>query len=136
MKNNGVEAKLCGGVLASCFDKVRRNFYERIRAEKHAEVYVGTHDLRYAEPEFTGKYMDICARYYEMEGDARALENGLAVVDSIRQNMRADGYIGCLESGNERAAFSIWNHGFTMYGITRMYEATGDESILALACIT
>ena len=133
MERNQTQVKLCGGILAACHEKVRRNFYERISVRTHAEVYAGTHDLRYAEPEFTGKYLDICARYYEMEGDTRAREKGMTVIDSIRRNMRADGYIGCLEAGNERAAFSIWNHGFTMYGITRMYEATGDESILVLA---
>ena len=121
------------GVLKDCFEKVRRNFYERIDAQKHARVYEGVHDRPYAEPEFTGKFLDLCAYYYEREKDPRALEKGMAVIRSIRENQRADGYLGCLEASNELVAFSVWNHGFTLYGITRMYEATKDPEVLESA---
>ena len=124
---------LADGILNRCFEKVRRNFYDRIDAQKHAEVYEGVHDRPYAEPEFTGKFLDLCAYYYETEKDPRALEKGMTVVKSIQRNQRADGYLGCLEAGKELVAFSVWNHGFTLYGLTRMYEATGDESILEIA---
>ncbi len=124
---------LCGGILGSCFDKVRQNFYEKIDETVHAATYAGDHELQYAEPEYTGKFMDICAYYYEREGDVRALKKGMAVVDSIERNIRADGYLGCLGSGNELKMFSVWNQAFTLYGLTRMYEATGDERILSLA---
>jgi len=119
-------------VLADCFEKVRRNFYERIDENRHARVYAGIFPEGYAEPEFTGKFLDLCAYYYESEGDARALEKGMAVVRSIAENMREDGYLGCHEPGKERAAFSFWNHGFTLYGLTRMYEATADQTVLTL----
>lgn len=124
---------LHNGILKDCFEKVRRNFYEKIDESKHAAVYAGIFDESYAEPEFTGKFMDLCAYYYESEGDARALKKGMAVVESIRENQREDGYLGCLTPGKELVAFSFWNHGFTLYGLVRMYEATGDESILTLA---
>ena len=124
---------LHNGILKDCFEKVRRNFYEKIDESKHAAVYAGIFDESYAEPEFTGKFMDLCAYYYESEGDARALKKGMAVVESIRANQREDGYLGCLAPGKELVAFSFWNHGFTLYGLVRMYEATGDESILTLA---
>ena len=123
---------LCGGVLGTCFNKVRQNFYENIDETVHAATYEGEHKLSYAEPEYTGKFMDICAYYYETEGDVRALKKGLAVVDSIEKNIRADGYIGCLGNGNELKVFSVWNQAFTLYGLTRMYEATGEARILAL----
>lgn len=119
-------------ILADCFDKVRRNFYEKIDEKKHARVYEGIFPEGYAEPEFTGKFLDLCAYYYESEGDPRALEKGMEVIRSIQKNIRADGYLGCHEAGKERAAFSFWNHAFTLYGITRMYEATADPEILAL----
>lgn len=119
-------------VLADCFEKVRRNFYEKIDEKKHARVYEGIFPEGYAEPEFTGKFLDLCAYYYESEGDDRALRKGMEVIHSIEKNIRADGYLGCHEPGKERAAFSFWNHGFTLYGITRMYEATGDPAILSL----
>lgn len=127
------QVQLSPGILHECFEKVRNNFYERIDEKKHAAVYAGVFTEAYAEPEFTGKFMDLCAYYYESEGDERALQKGMAVIESIRQNQREDGYLGCLEKGKELVAFSFWNHGFTLYGLVRMYEATGDESILALA---
>ncbi len=123
---------LCGGVLGACFHKVRQNFYEKIDERLHASTYEGEHKLSYAEPEYTGKFMDICAYYYESEGDIRALKKGMVVVDSIEKNIRADGYLGCLGNGNELKVFSVWNQAFTLYGLTRMYEATGEARILAL----
>lgn len=123
---------LCGGVLGVCFEKVRQNFYDKIDEMVHAATYAGDHDLNYAEPEFTGKFMDICACYYESEGDDRALRKGMAVVDSIERNIRADGYLGCLGEGNELKMFSVWNQAFTLYGLTRMYEATGEKRIFEL----
>ena len=123
---------LTEGVLFDRFSKVRENFYEKIDENIHAATYVGEQVLKYAEPEFTGKFMDICARYYEREGDERALRKGMAVVDSIEKNIRADGYLGMLGEGNELQMFSVWNQSFTLYGLTRMYDATGDGKILAL----
>ena len=125
-------ADLCGGVLGACYDKVKQNFYEKIDERVHAATYEGDHELKYAEPEFTGKFMDICACYYESDGDVRALKKGLAVVDSIEKNIRADGYLGCLGDGNELKMFSVWNQAFTLYGLTRMYEVTGEERIRTL----
>lgn len=120
------------GVLFDRFSKVRENFYEKIDENIHADTYRGEHDLKYAEPEFTGKFMDICARYYEREGDRRALDKGMAVVNSIKENIRDDGYLGMLGEGNELQMFSVWNQSFTLYGLTRMFEATGDGDIKSL----
>lgn len=128
-----MEARLTGGILGQCYENVRRHFYESIDADVHAQTYAQTHDLKYAEPEFTGKFLDICACYYAREQDSCALEKGMTVVRSIAAHQREDGYLGCLEAGNELEAFSVWNHGFTLYGLTRFYEATKDETVLALA---
>ncbi len=122
------------GVLLDCFQKVRANYYECIDAEVHAATYAPlVRPLSYAEPEFTGKYMDLCATLYEEEQDERALANGMKVLESIARNMRGDGYIGCLPAGNELCQFSVWNQAFTLYGLTRMYEATGKKEALELA---
>lgn len=118
-----------GGILLECFDKVRSNFYEKIDENIHANTYVGEHDLYYAEPEFTGKFMDICAYYYETERDERAYNKGMTVALSVYNNQREDGYFGGLSEGNELNAFSVWNQGFTLYGLTRMYEVTKDERV-------
>ena len=123
---------LTDGILYDRFSKVRDNFYTKIDENIHAATYEGEHDLKYAEPEFTGKFMDICARYYEREGDERALKKGMAVVNSIKKNIRDDGYLGMLGEGNELKMFSVWNQSFTLYGLTRMYDATGDSEIKAL----
>ncbi len=125
--------KLEGGILEDCFAKIRRNFYEVIDAEVHKKVYYGEHDIMYAEPEFTGKYLDICARYYEVEKDGRALEKAFTVIDGIEENIREDGHITGYAPGNETNAFGIWNHFFTLYGLSRVAEVTGDERTLRLA---
>lgn len=100
-------SRLCGGVIFRCYERVKEHFYRGIDADIHAAVYRGRFDTSYAEPEFTGKFMDICACRYERDGDAAALKKGMAVVDSIEKNIRADGYIGCLEDGNECMVFSV-----------------------------
>lgn len=125
--------KLEGGILEDCFLKIRRNFYELIDEEVHKKVYYGEHDLMYAEPEFTGKYLDICARYYEVEKDERALKKAFTVIDGIEENIREDGHITGYPAGNETNAFGIWNHFFTLYGLSRVAEVTGDERTLRLA---
>lgn len=129
---NKAFSSLTRGVLYDRFAKVRANFYDKIDEKVHAATYEGEHELKYAEPEFTGKFMDICARYYEREGDERALNKGMAVVNSIEKNIRADGYLGMLGEGNELKMFSVWNQSFTLYGLTRMYDATDDEKIKTL----
>ncbi len=126
------QSTLLSGLLGDCFAKVRDNFYQKIDEQVHAATYEGDHELKYAEPEFTGKFMDICARCYERDGDARALRKGMAVVDSIERNIRVDGYLGCLGEGNELQLFSVWNQAFSLYGLTRMFEVTGEERIRAL----
>ena len=128
-----LKSSLAEGILLDRLQKVRANFYDKIDETVHAATYDPIErDEAYAEPEFTGKFMDICARYYERDGDARALAKGMAVVESIQKNIRADGYLGMLAAGNELRKFSVWNHAFTLYGLTRMYDVTGDPAIKAL----
>ena len=127
-----IYSRLNDGVLFERTEKVRSNFYEKIDENIHAATYEGEHELKYAEPEFTGKFMDICARFYSREGDERALKKGMAVVESIKKNIRADGYLGMLGEGNELKMFSVWNHSFTLYGLTSMYFATHDGAIKEL----
>ena len=125
-------SSLSYGALHDRFDVVRANFYHKIDETIHAATYVGEHDLLYAEPEFTGKFMDICAYYYAREGNAVALKKGMTVVDSIAKNIRSDGYLGMLAKGCERRKFSVWNHAFTLYGLTRMLAVTNDPAIRSL----
>jgi len=133
VKDASVTARLDGGILADCFSKIRDNFYNVIDENIHKRVYYGTYPVKYAEPEFTGKYLDICARYYETEGDARALQKAMTVVDGIAENIRENGHICSYAPGNDLEYFGIWNHTFTLYGLSRVYEATGDKRVLSLA---
>ena len=133
MMKKDVCASLDGGILADCFRKTRRNFYEVIDAEVHKQVYYGEHHLMYAEPEFTGKYLDICAHYYEMEKDERALKKAFTVIDGIEANIREDGHITAYPRGNEVATFGIWNHFFTLYGLSRVAEVSGDKRAMELS---
>ncbi len=133
MKNNKPYATLRGGVLLDCFQKVRRNYYDAIDAEVHKSAYYGPHGLMCAELEFAGKYLDLCAHYYEMEGDERAKERAFTVIDGIEENIREDGHITCYPPGHETDTFSIWNHNMAIYGLCRVAEATGDARAKALA---
>ncbi len=55
-------SSLTGGILQDRFQKIRANFYDEIDENVHAATYDRVErDLAYAEPEFTGKFMDICA---------------------------------------------------------------------------
>ncbi len=133
MKNASVLARLEKGILADCFAKIRDNFYHVIDENVHKKVYYGTFPVEYAEPEFTGKYLDICARYYETEKDERALKKAMTVVEGIAENIKENGHICSYAPGNELEWFGIWNHTFTLYGLSRVYEATGDLKVLSLA---
>ncbi len=121
------------GILYECFQKVRRHFYTQIDPHIHAAAYRTTDQKWYAEPEFAGKYLDLCAYYAQSEQNAQALANGQIVTAAILSQQRADGYLGCLAPGMERVNFSVWNHSFTLYGLTRMYEATHDRTLLTAA---
>lgn len=126
-------ARLTGGFLKEAYDKVRENFYHRIDPAVHARVYSGVHDVTYAEPEFTGKYLDLCARAWEEDGDPEVLERARRVAENIVENQREDGHITSYERGKETEWFSFWNQSFTVYGLLRLYEVTGDEFYLTPA---
>ena len=125
--------RLTGGILKEYYEKLRENFYTGIDVDAHVKTYEGVHDGGYAEPEFTGKFIDVCTRYWDADGDERALSMAARVVESILRNQRADGYLGCLEPGNEAHAFSVWNQAFTMLGLIRYERTTGDQRALEAA---
>ena len=47
--------------------------------ESHLQSYTGDHNAMWAEPEFTGKYIDICTKYYKNTGN-------IEVPGTYRQN--------------------------------------------------
>ncbi|MBQ7841536.1 MAG: glycoside hydrolase family 127 protein [Lachnospiraceae bacterium] len=104
------------GVLGEAYEKLLKNFYN-IDPKVHAEVYRGYHELIWDEPEFAGKYLDLCATYYEQERDIRALENAAVVVDGIARYQWESGYLGALEPGHETEVFGVWSTAFTIYGL-------------------
>lgn len=51
--------------------------------ESHLKSYTGDHHDMWAEPEFTGKYIDICTKYYKNTGKIEYLHRAKAVVEKI-----------------------------------------------------
>lgn len=122
--------KLFSGILGDYYEKVKNVLLYDVDAEQHANIYIGEHDEWYAEPEFSGKYIDICVKIYEDTGLEIALEHAKKVVDSVIHNMREDGYIGMLKKGDEFLNFSVWNQTFTIFGMLSYYRVTHEERVL------
>ena len=131
---SNVKSELTSGMLWEYRNKVVHNLLHNIDAKVHADSYTGCkgNDM-YAEPEFTGKYIDLCMKLYRDTGDEKALQNAKIVVDSIVVNQREDGYLGCLLPGKETWNLSIWNEAFTIFGLVSYYEETGDKRALNAA---
>ena len=122
------------GILYEYREKIIENLIYKIDADLHAETYTGNKGSdMYAEPEFTGKYLDLCMKIYRDQKNQRALENAKKVVDSIITNQRADGFLGCLPEGKENLNFGVWNQAFTLLGLTSYYLETGDKRALEAA---
>lgn len=121
---------LNGGILGSYYEKIKNTLINKIDVDAHVMTYVGEHDKFYAEPEFTGKYLDLCVKIYKEHGDEKALKNAKAIVESIVKNIRDDGYLGCLKKGEEFANFGVWNQMFTVMGLLSYYNVTKDEKVL------
>lgn len=132
-----MRTEITDGIISEQYQSLKKYFVNKISVDDHVKTYtIASSNLGYADPEFTGKYIDVCMHYYKNEGDKRALENAKKVIDSIIANQRADGYLGCLEKGAELIGFSIWSQGFTILGMLSYAEVTGDKNVVdaALKC--
>lgn len=125
---------LSSGVLHEYRRKIAETLIYNVDADLHAKTYIGNegNDM-YAEPEFTGKYLDLCMKLYRTYKDERALQNARKVVDSILKNQRTDGYLGCLAEGKEFLNFGVWNQAFTVLGLISYYQGTDDRRALEAA---
>ncbi len=130
-----LQGKLTDGILAECYEKVIHTLVDTIDTNEHVRSYMGKYDENiyyFAEPEFSGKYLDLCSKIYGRYKDQKALANATKVVESILENMDQDGYIGCYIKEQEFKAFSVWNQMFTVMGLLSYYRVTGyEESIKA-----
>ncbi len=127
-------AELTYGLLAECRAKVIDALLVKLDAARHADTYrAGGRPYHYAEPEFTGKYLDLVMTVARKSGSEQALENGRAVFESILRNQREDGYLGCLDPGRELDYFSVWNQSFTILGLLSCHAATKDVRALDAA---
>lgn len=125
-----MNVRMTDGLLSECYNKIRENILSNISVDEHIATYVGEHGETYAEPEFTGKYMDICAQYVKREGKASPFAlNAERVIDSVLSNQKSDGDISCLQNGE--GWFSVWNQTFTVIGMLSYYDITKDEKILS-----
>ena len=128
-----IRTKLYGSILGEYYEKVKNALLNIIDVNEHVNTYVGEQHEWNANPEFSGKYIDLCMKIYERHEDKKALEHGTLVVESIIKNMCNDGYTGTLEKGNEFVKFSVWNQTFTVFGMLSYYRVTNDKKVLS-AC--
>lgn len=128
-----VYTTLTDGIVGRYYEILKKNFYERIDVAKHADTYVAPKDEKCAEPEFTGKFIDVCTHYANSDRSEEALAKAKVVIDSILKNQREDGYLGCLEAGKELAYFSVWNQAFTLLGMLSYAQMTGEDAVFASA---
>lgn len=122
--------KLSDGILGKYYRKVKDTLLFGIDCAEHAGTYEHEHGEWNAEPEFSGKYIDLCVRIYEEHGERSALEHAKTVVDSVIRNMRDDGYICHLKKGSEFINFGVWNQMFTLFGMLSYYRVTRDINVL------
>lgn len=126
-------SKLTDGILYNCYSMIKNTIINKIDCDLHAKTYIGDHQDDYAEPEFSGKYIDLCMKIYKTHKDEKALKNAEAVVESVISNMREDGYIGGLAKGREFTNFSVWNQMFTIFGLISYYKEVKDKRSLLAA---
>lgn len=125
------KSEFTGGFLKQDCDMVYNTLVNVVDPNLHAESYANVQDSEmYAEPEFTGKYIDICVQLYKRYGDKKALDNAKIVIESILKNQRADGYLGTYREGLEMAGFGVWNQAFTIFGMLSYYRVTKDRKVL------
>ncbi len=101
--------------------------------ESHLQSYSGDHHDMWAEPEFTGKYIDICTKYYKNTGDSEYLDHAKAVVDKICDIQPEDGYLGALMEKDRWENFDVWNQTFTILGLLSYYAETKEQKALDAA---
>lgn len=130
-----LKSELTAGILYEYRQKVIENLIYKVDSDVHADTYTvrDNYDM-YAEPEFTGKYLDLCMKIYRTYKTETALANAKKVVDSIVRNQREDGFLGCLPKGKETLNFGVWNQAFTVLGLLSYYNGTCDERALDAAC--
>lgn len=125
---------LTDGLLYSLQNKVIWHLVYSVSADEHAKSYrVSNENDMYAEPEFTGKYLDLCSEIYRLTENDKALENAQKIVKAITENQRADGYLGCLPKGKELLNFSVWNQAFTILGLVSEFSVSHDQGVLSTA---
>lgn len=101
--------------------------------ESHLQSYSGDHHDMWAEPEFTGKYIDICTKYFKNTGNIEYFNRAKAVVDKICEVQPEDGYLGALMEKDRWENFDVWNQTFTVLGLLSYYAETKEDKALNAA---
>lgn len=123
---------LKGGVLGEYYAKIKDHFLYGIDNQIHISAYENTHGFWHAEPEFAGKYLEICMRYYMDSQDETFLKNAKEVVEGIISNSDKSGRVDGLDDENVWKAFSVWNQAFTVRGLIMYWCVTRDKRVLAV----
>lgn len=119
------------GLLGEKYEMIREKFLHDISPEVHAQTYVGLHDKAYAEPEFSGKYIDLCTQFYRDMPGSPFLDYAARVVASVLENQKEDGDVSALESYD--SWFPVWNQVFTIFGLLSYYDVTREAKVLSAA---
>lgn len=131
-----LEGILTEGILSDYYEKVIYALVHKVDLKTHVRSFMGKYDeniCNFAEPEFSGKYLDLCCKIYERYQNEKALKHAEMLVQSILEYMDEEGYIGCLIKGHEFHAFSVWNQMFTIMGLLSFYRVTGRKDSLEAA---
>ncbi len=119
-------------VLGKTYKKTKDGILKH-SLESHLQSYTGDHHDMWAEPEFTGKYIDVCTKYCKNTGNSEYLTRAKAVVDKIYEVQPEDGYLGALRPKDRWENFDVWNQTFTVLGLLSYYTETKDEKSLDAA---
>lgn len=123
---------LTGGILGEYYTKIKEHFLYGIDNQIHISAYENTHGFWHAEPEFAGKYLETCMRYYMDSQDEAFLKNAEAVVEGIISSCDKSGHVDGLNDENVWKAFSVWNQTFTVRGLMMYWRVTKDRRALAV----
>lgn len=129
------QVTLDDGPLRRFREYAKSTFETRIDPEEHVRGFaaVGDQDkgVANARQEFCGHYLDLCATYWQLDRLECARRFGERIVDSLKNSMSEDGYIGGEVPERRMRAFSLWNQAHAVCGLVRFADATGSAKARA-----
>lgn len=85
------------------------------------------------QTEFWGKWMLSAVAAYKHKQDKALLDIMRYAVDGLLKTQLPNGYIGNYPPENQLTQWDIWGRKYSMLGLIRFFEITGDETALSAA---